>query len=365
MILSLRRLWAITFKEVRQLARDRLTLAMIVGIPLVEILLFGYAINFDVRQLETGVADQAKSSLSRQLVAELQASQVLKVTGHAAGPTELVAQLRAGKIHTGLIIPADLERRLQDGRPLAQLLISGSAPTVAGVAKQLRQFRFEASEAEPLWQNPQIETRIYFNPEERTAVQIVPALIGVILSMTMVLFTSVAIVRERERGNMEMLITTPTRVSELMLGKLLPYIVIGLIQMSLILGAGSWLFDVPVRGSVVDLYLASLVFIAASLGVGLFISTLASNQFQAMQMTFFFFLPSILLSGFMFPFEGMPQAAQWLAEVFPLTHFTRLVRGIVLRAADLGDMMAEVWALLAFFVVVMALAIGRFRKRLD
>lgn len=359
------RLRAITVKEVRQLVRDRLTFGMIVGIPLIQILLFGYAINFDVRELTTHVADEARTSASRQLVAELEASQVLKVTDRAPGAGELTARLRRGEIMTGLVIPHDLERRLQDGRPLAQLLVSGSDPTVVNVAAHLRQYTFMSRESGAGPPSPQIETRVYYNPERRTEVQIVPALMGVILNLTMVLFTAVAIVRERERGNMELLITTPMRTGELMLGKLLPYILIGLIQVSLILGVGSWLFDVPIRGAIADLYLASLVFIAATLAMGLLISTLAATQFQAMQLTFFFFLPSILLSGFMFPFEGMPRAAQWLAEVLPLTHFVRLVRGIVLRAAELGELWLEMAALAAFFVLVMTAAVLRFRKRLD
>jgi ABC-2 type transport system permease protein len=358
------RLWAITVKEVRQLVRDRLTFGMIVGIPLIQILLFGYAINFDVRELSTHVADQANTSLSRQLAAELEASQVLRITGRAANAEELVERLRRGEILTGLVIPYDLERRLQDGRPAAQLLVSGSDPTVVNVSANLRQFTFQPGAPAGL-PAPRIETRVYYNPERRTEVQIVPALMGVLLNLTMVLFTAVAIVRERERGNMELLITTPTRTGELIVGKLLPYILIGLIQVTLILGVGSWLFDVPVRGGIVDLYVASLVFIAATLALGLLISTLAGTQFQAMQLTFFVFLPSILLSGFMFPFEGMPRAAQWVAEILPLTHFVRLVRGIVLRAAALGELWIDVAALVAFFVVVMTLTAMRFRKRLD
>lgn len=359
------RLWAITTKEVRQLVRDRLTFGMIVGVPLIQILLFGYAINFNVRELTTNVFDQANTSVSRQLAAELEASQVLKITGRTNSVRELEARLRRGEITTGLVIPRDVERRLQDGRPLAQLLVSGSDPTIVRVSAGLRQFVFRPRERGTSLPSPQIQTRVYYNPEERTEVQIVPALMGVILNLTMVLFTAVAIVRERERGNMELLITTPTGSGELMVGKLLPYIFIGLIQITLILLVGSWLFDVPVRGGLFDLYLASLVFIAATLALGLFISTLAGTQFQAMQLTFFFFMPSILLSGFMFPFEGMPPVARWFAELLPLTHFVRLVRGIVLRAASFGELWTDVAALTGFFLVLMVLTVMRFHKRLD
>jgi ABC-2 type transport system permease protein len=205
----------------------------------------------------------------------------------------------------------------------------------------------------------------FYNPERRSAVNIVPGLIGIILTMTMVMFTSVAIVRERERGNMELLIATPLTRSELMLGKVLPYIAIGLLQTTLILALGRWLFEVPVRGSLAGVYLAASALILANLTLGLLISTRAQSQFQAMQMTFFVFLPSILLSGFMFPFAGMPRVVQWLAEVLPLTHFLRLIRGIMLRGASLWQLWPEMAALAGFTVVMMTLAILRFRKRLD
>jgi ABC-2 type transport system permease protein len=210
-----------------------------------------------------------------------------------------------------------------------------------------------------------IEIRTMYNPEKRTAVQIVPALIGVILSMTMVLFTSGAIVRERERGNLELLIATPLGSLELMVGKLLPYVAIGLIQTTLIMIVGSLLFSVPLVGSLVDLYAATLVFIAATLGLGLFVSTLAQTQFQAFQLAFVTLLPSILLSGFMFPFEGMPIAAQWIAQVLPLTHFNVMIRGIMLRGADLPEVWVQLVKLGVFLIVILAIAVARFKKRLD
>ena len=205
----------------------------------------------------------------------------------------------------------------------------------------------------------------FYNPERRSAVNIVPGLIGVILTMTMVLFTAIAIVRERERGNMELLIATPLTSSELMVGKVLPYVAIGLVQTSVILALGMWLFDVPIRGSVLDVYLASGLLILANLTLGLLISTRAQSQFQAMQMMIFVFLPSILLSGFMFPFAGMPKLVQWIAEVLPLTHFLRLIRGVMLRGASLWEMWVDVASLTVFTLAMMALAILRFRKRLD
>jgi ABC-2 type transport system permease protein len=210
-----------------------------------------------------------------------------------------------------------------------------------------------------------VEILVAYNPEKRTAVQIVPALCGVILTMTMVIFTASAIVRERERGNLELLITTPVSPAELMAGKLLPYVVIGLIQTTLILVLGYWLFGVPVAGSLVDLYFGALLFIAASLSLGLLISTIARTQFQAMQMAIVIMLPSILMSGFMFPFEGMPAVAQGIAQVLPLTHFNEIIRGIVLRGAALADMRPELAKLAIFLVVMLSLAMARFRKRLD
>jgi ABC-2 type transport system permease protein len=205
----------------------------------------------------------------------------------------------------------------------------------------------------------------FYNPERRSAVNIVPGLIGVILTMTMVLFTGVAIVRERERGNMELLIATPLSRSELMIGKVLPYAAIGLIQTTVVLALGLTLFKVPIRGSALDVYLAAVLLILANLTLGLLISTKAKSQFQAMQMTFFVFLPSILLSGFMFPFAGMPRIVQWIAEILPLTHFLRLIRGVMLRGAGLFELWPDVLALIAFTAVMMTLAISRFRKRLD
>jgi len=363
---ALRRIRAIAAKEARQLRRDRLTLGMVVGIPLMQILLFGYAINLDVRHLTAGVADQAETAYSRQLVEDMQASQVLDLTIRVATPEALLDALRRGEITVGIYVPRDFEQRLADPtRPAAQLLVDGSDPTILNVASQLLEMPPPARLGQRTQVNPLFELRNYYNPERRSAVQIVPALIGVILTMTMVLFTAVAIVRERERGNLELLITTPVRTSELMLGKLIPYILIGLVQVTIVLLVGRWLFHVPLRGHLLDVYVAALAFIGASLTLGLLISTLARTQFQAMQLTLFLFLPSILLSGFMFPFDGMPLLAQWIAELLPLTHFVRLSRGIILRGASIAELITEIQALLIFFGVAITLAVLRFKKRLD
>ena len=359
---------AIAAKEVVQLRRDRLTFGMIIGIPALQLLLFGYAINTDVRHLSAGVADQAGTRRARELVAAVEASQVADVVAHVATAEQLEGLLRQGRISLGILIPPDFERRLATwDRPAAQLLVDASDPVLLGAVQGLLGLRLDNELQRPPQRLPPatFEIRAFYNPERRSQVQIVPGLIGVILTLTMSLFTAVAIVRERERGTLELLITTPVRRSELMIGKIIPYTIIGLIQVSLILILGVTLFQVQIRGSLVDLYAASAIFITATLSLGLLISTAAKNQFQAMQMTFFFFLPSILLSGFMFPFEGMPQAAQNIAEVLPLTHFVRMVRGIILRGATLADVSREIWPLLAFITVTMVAAMLRFRKRLD
>lgn len=360
------RIRAVTIKEVRQLSRDRLTFGMIIGIPLMQMLLFGYAINFDVRNLRGAVVDDAGSSLSRAYIADLQASSVVEFAAPSAGVGELRRRMSAGEISVGVVIPRDFERRVFDGaRPAAQLLVDGSEPMIDGVARGLASVPPPGRDGLYPRPSPLLEVLTEYNPERRTAVQIVPALIGVILNMTMVIFTAVAIVRERERGNLELLITTPIRSWELMAGKLLPYVAIGLLQTTLVLAVGSLLFDVPVNGSLGDLYLAAGLFIAATLNLGLLISTLARTQFQAFQLAFFTMLPSILISGFMFPFDGMPRAAQWLAQVLPLTHFNELVRGIVLRGAPITDLARPAGKLGVFLVATLAVATLRFRKRLD
>ena len=363
---ALSRVRSIARKEVRQLLRDRLTFGMVIGVPLMQLLLFGYAINQDVRHLPAAVADQAGTRCSRQLVADAEASQVIDVVATANTAEELEALLRRGRVAVALLLPPDFERRLVGGgRPRAQLLVDGSDPVVFQSARGLLDLPTCAQRSRASPRSPTFELRAYYNPERRSPVQIVPGLIGVILTMTMTLFTAVAIVRERERGNLELLITTPVRTPELMAGKILPYMAIGLVQVTVILVVGSLLFRVPIRGSLVDAYAASLLFVTATLTLGLLISTLASTQFQAFQLTFFSFLPQILLSGFMFPFEGMPRAAQLLAEIFPLTHFVRIIRGITLRGAALGELGGELWPLAVFFAISLSAAIVRFRKRLD
>jgi len=321
----------------------------------------------DVRHLTAAVADQAQTHLSRRFVAELSQTQVLELETAVATAEQLEDLLRRGAISVGVHIPADFDRRVLDPlRPAAHLLVDGADPTILGVANQLTAMPVTFDE----WQARQrpvrgLEVRPYYNPERRPAVNIIPRLIGVILTLTMMLFTAVSIVRERERGNLELLINTPVGTGQLMIGKIVPYIVIGLVQLALIVGVSQLLFAVPIRGSLLALYAAASVFIAANLALGLFVSTVAKTQFQAMQVTFFILLPSILLSGFVFPFAGMPVFAQWLGELLPITHFIRLTRGIMLRDASLLELGGELLVLGLFAAVALAAAVLRFSRRLD
>ena len=363
---SLQRILAIVRKEVRQLRRDRLTFGMIIGIPVIQLLMFGYAINMDVRHLDAAVADMSGTSASRQVVMDMSQTQIIKVVKQVSSAAELEHLMRKGEISVGIYIPPDFDRRLHQANQSAmQLLVDGSDSVVQGAAAQLAQIAYQSRTSPYNDRPPVMELRTFYNPERRSPVNTVPGLIGVILTMTMILFTAVAIVRERERGNLELLITTPVKTSELMLAKITPYVFIGLVQVTLVLLLGRFLFEVPMAGSLLDTYIITLVFIVANLALGLVISTLVSTQFQAMQLSFFILLPSILLSGFMFPFAGMPRPAQIIAEALPLTHFIRLIRGVMLRGASLQELSGELFVLGGFIVVLMTLAILRFSKRLD
>ncbi len=337
---------------------------MIAGIPIVMTLLFGYAINNDVRGLSAAVVDDSNTSASRKLVAAARATQVVERITAARNPWELEQLLANGSISIGIIIPQDFEKRLAlDQRPFAQLLVDDSDPVVLGVAQGIANLPINEISQQEL--SKTFEVRALYNPERRSALFIVPGLCGVILTLTMVLFTATAIVRERERGNLELLITTPVTSLELMTGKILPYVVIGYIQVSLILLLGVFLFNLPLRGSLAEFYLAVGIFVPSVLTLGLIISTIAVSQFQAFQLTFVTFLPQLLLSGFMFPFEGMPKSVQVFAEVFPLTHFLRITRGILIKDTPLISLTTELWPLVLFFAVGMLFATMRFKKKLD
>ena len=393
--LSVRRVLAIARKELRQLVRDRLTMAMIVGIPAIQLMLFGYAINLDVRGISTAVLDRAQSPLSRKLLGEIEATQTFTLRVRANSEAELIRMLGRSEVGAAIVIPPDLDRRLLRGRGAEiSILADASNPTIAAavslagqgfgqtLSARMQPFLTGQTTAAPRMPPDDRErfgpvsdvvrreaVRVavvpFYNPEQRTAVFIVPGLVGVILTMTMMLMTALAIVRERERGTFEFLIATPVRRTEVMVGKIIPYLFVGHVQVSLILTLGAVLFDVPIQGSLLELGLGALVFIAAMLTMGLVVSSLAKTQFQSVQMSFFFFLPSMLLSGFMFPFEAMPEPAQWIGACLPLTHFLRIVRGILLKGAPLESLLRELAAIGGFIVVALTVAILTFRKRLD
>ena len=363
---ALFRMKAIVVKELRQLSRDRITFGMVVMIPLIQLLLFGYAINTDIRDIPVAVVDQSESTAGRLLTQSVRVTQVVSVTQQYATAEQAEQAIQDGIVRAALILPPDLTQRMAQGRELGQWIVDGSDTMISSAILGLQNmpltdFDFELR---PKVQKT-FEVALYYNPSRRSAVNIVPGLLGVILTMTMILFTSAAIVRERERGNLELLITTPVRSFELMVAKIVPYIFVGLIQVFIILGLGHFIFGVPINGAISQILLGTLLFISASLTLGLVISTITTTQLQAMQMTVFILLPSILLSGFMFPYEGMPVAAQWIAEVLPATHFMRMIRGIVLRGADLFDLWRDTIWMIGFTLFGLILASFRFKKSLD
>ena len=387
--LPAQRILAIARKEFRQLARDRMTLGFIVGIPALQLVLFGYAIDLDVRHVPTGVLDRSKTAVSRQLTARLEATQTFRIDRSVADEREALRLLEGSELGAIIVIPADFARHLARGRGAEiSVLTDASNPSVeAAVFRASRGFeqwvreRIELAAKDRLMTDPAprggpvpdlvhptpIEVHVipFFNPERRTAVFIVPGLAGVILTMTMMLMTALALVRERERRTFEFLIATPIRSIELMLGKVIPYLVVGHVEVAIVLLLGAWLFEVPIRGSLLDLGIGALPFLTAMLSLGLVISSIARTQFQATQMSFFVFLPSMLLSGFMFPFEAMPRPAQWIGELLPLTHFVRVARGILIKGAEIESLLSEVAATCAILIVALGLAAASFRKRLE
>jgi ABC-2 type transport system permease protein len=373
---SFRRLWAIIVKEFIQMRRDRVTFGMIVGIPIIQLLLFGYAINSDPKHLPTAVFDQDGGPLSRSLVAALRNSGYYQTTRLVHSEAESDDLLARGKAQFVVCVPVNFTRDLLRGdRP--SLLVEADATDPAATANALGALNQLLSTAlrndlkGPLANlaptDTPFEIRVHarYNPDAIQQYNVVPGLMGVILTMTLTMITGLAITRERERGTMENLLATPTRPSEVLIGKIVPYILVGYIQVGLILCAARFLFEVPMLGSIPLLLLVSLVFIAANLAVGVTFSTLARNQLQAVQMTFFFFLPSLLLSGFMFPFRGMPDWAQKIGEVLPLTHFLRIVRGILLKGNGFSQAGAELWPIALFATVAIIIGVKRYRQTLD
>jgi drug efflux transport system permease protein len=363
--------WAMLRKEFIQMRRDRASLAMMIGIPAIQLSLFGYAIQTEVRHLPMVVLDESNTPESRSLVQAMLNTGNFDWAGSVGDRTELAASIGRGDARAGIVIPPEFQRELKRGRVAsAQVLIdaadplaSSSAISGAGLAGAER-FRALAAER-GVSGAIDIRVRPLYNPALRSAVYIVPGIIGVLLSMTMVVIASIAIVRERERGTLEQLVVTPIGKTSLMLGKIVPFLLVGYVQISIILLLGRLLFHVPVRGSVTLLYTVALPFIVASLAIGLFLSTLVKTQAQAMQLGFLFLLPNILLSGFMFPREAMPPVAQWIGAALPLTYFLRVLRDILLRGTGLESFWKETLTLVGFSVVLIGLSVTRFHKTVE
>ncbi|MHB1290908.1 MAG: ABC transporter permease [Sulfuricella sp.] len=370
------RFLAVVTKEFIQMRRDRLTFAMMVGIPMIQLILFGFAINADPKGLPTAVLVADHSEFSRSFVRALENSGYFKVTAQPRNEAEAERLIAEGDAQFVVSIPENFARKLARGeRPAILVEADATDPSAVGNAvgalSQLAQTALNRDlqgALQPLQGKPapfDVQIHRRYNPEGITQYNIVPGLMGVILTMTMIMQTGLAMTRERERGTMENLLATPARPFEVMAGKIVPYILVGYIQVTLILLAARLIFGVPILGSVVLLYTVVLAFIAANLSVGLMFSTVAKNQMQAMQMTFFFFLPSMLLSGFMFPFRGMPEWAQNVGSLLPLTHFLRMVRGILLKGNGLMETLPHLWPIGLFLLTVVAIGLKRYRKTLD
>lgn len=373
---SFARVTAIIVKEFQQMLRERLTFAMAIGVPVMQLVLFGYAINNDPKGLPTALVAYDNGPLARSLVATIQNTGYFHIVAQPATEVQAERLLETGEVQFVLAIPPDFSRRIVRGeKPAVLVAVDATDPAAASNAiaalgqitplALAHDLKGALAGLQP--REPPFELRIHrrYNPEGLTRYNIVPGLIGTILTMTMVMLTSLAMTRERERGTMENLLATPVRPFEVMVGKITPYIIIGYVQLTVIILAAIVLFEVPILGSFTLLMLVIGLFMLANLGVGFTFSTLASNQLQAMQMTFFFFLPSMLLSGFMFPFRGMPQWAQWLGEILPLTHFLRAVRAIMLKGAGVGEIASNLWPMALFLLVVGAIALKRYRQTLD
>jgi ABC-2 type transport system permease protein len=370
------RLWAVVLKEFIQMRRDRATFGMMVGIPLLQLTLFGFAINSDPRNLPVAIRAADQGPFARTLVTAMRTTTYFTLVREAATEAEAERLLQLGEVQFVINIPENFTRDLLRGdRPTVLVEADATDPAATGPALaamgQLADTVFDrdlVGPLTPLRAKPgpvNFIIHAHYNPENITQYNVVPGLMGVVLTMTMVIITALAITRERERGTMENLLSTPVRPFEVMVGKIVPYITVGYVQVTLILLAARYVFNVPILGSLPLLYAVALLFIAANLAVGITFSTLAKNQLQAVQMATFFFLPSILLTGFMFPFRGMPEWAQWVGSCLPNTHFLRIVRGIVLKGNGLAEIAPETWPILLFVVIVMTIAVKRYRQTLD
>jgi ABC-2 type transport system permease protein len=375
-IFSPSRFWAIVVKEFIQMRRDRITFGMMIGIPLIQLILFGFAINADPKHLPTAVLVADYGPQGRTLLQAIKNSDYFEFVRQVASEQEADEILARGDVQFVVNIPQNFSREVLRGDKPA-ILVEADATDPAATSNAIGSLRvlittalqqdLKGSLAYLARGTDPIDLRIHarYNPEAITQYNIVPGLMGVVLTMTMVMITGLAITRERERGTMENLLSMPTRPFEVMIGKVLPYILVGYIQVVLILLAAHLLFHVPVYGNVLLLFLTALFFITANLAMGITFSTLAQNQLQAVQLSFFFFLPSLLLSGFMFPFRGMPQWAQTIGEILPLTHFLRIVRGIMLKGNGFEEVLLQLWQIGLFAVVALAIGVKRYRQTLD
>lgn len=373
---NLTRLGALLAKEFIQMRRDRITFAMMLGVPLIQLLLFGYAINSDPKQLPAALVTMSNDNYTRAMVSALETTGYYRFDHVAVTAEEAESLLAEGRVVFVVTIPSDFARRVdRNDRP--QILIeadatdpsvaSGAISTLGTVAQGalLRERGMEAAAAESAAGALEVVVHRRYNPEGISQYNIVPGLLGVILQMTMTLMTSIALTRETERGTMENLLAMPASPVEIMLGKIIPYLGVGAVQVLVVLAASKLLFGIPFVGSIWMLFAVILIFVLALVLLGYFISTVARTQMQAMQLTFFFFLPSILLSGFMFPFRGMPVWAQWIGEILPLTHFLRVVRAVMLKGAEFPDIAWETSILVLFIVAYATVALVRFRRTLD
>jgi ABC-2 type transport system permease protein len=366
------RFWPMLWKEFIQMRRDRLTLVMMTGLPAVQLILFGYAIQTDVRHLKTVVLDDSRSAESRALVAVIANTGSFDIVAAVADRAAVKDAIESGEASAALVIPPDYERDIKRGRTAeAQIIVDAADPQSSSSAISGAQLaaaaRSTAIIAEHYPAPPPIDMRVrpWYNPEQRSAVFIVPGVIGILLTITMTLITSTAIVRERERGTLEQLIVTPIGKPSLMLGKLVPFVLVGFVQMTVVLALGKLIFRIPTIGSFVLLYVLTIPFIVASLGVGLLISTIARNQVQAMQVSFFFMLPNILLSGYIFPRVAMPVPAQWIGLLLPLTYYLTVLHGILLKGIGMTHLWQPTAALVAFAVMLFAISVQRFSKTIE
>ncbi|MDO8876140.1 MAG: ABC transporter permease [Pseudolabrys sp.] len=367
-----RKVWAVLIKEFIQLKRDRVSFAMIIMIPLLQLLLFGYAINTTPRNLPTAVLLQENNDLTRAILAALQNTRYFKVTELPKTEAAMDRLLASGKVLFAVEIPANFERAVRRGDKPAMLVAAdatdpvaaGSAISALGMAVQTA-LKHERAVPDSVQMPFEIRTHARYNPAGKTELNIVPGLVGTILTMTMLVFTALSVTREIERGTMETLLSMPITPVEIMLGKIIPYVFVGFIQATMIVLLGVFVFGVPILGSIWSLALLSTLFIASNLATGYSFSTVAQNQLQAMQMTLMYFLPNILLSGFMFPFAGMPVWAQWIGEAMPLTHYLRIVRAIMLKGSSISELQYDALALVVLTLVTMTIAVTRFRRTLD